>query len=97
MPRDSAPATDPPTRPARVAPARWSRRRVAWLAASAALHAAALLSLLLGGGRPTSPDGDAPPSYDLVFADPTPDQAAPPDAGTGRPCRRDLAIARGRR
>ena len=82
MPLDSAPQPDPLARPTRHARYRPSRRRAAWLAASGVLHAAVLLYLLLGAGQPSTSDGGAPPSYDLVFADPAPDQAAPPEPGT---------------
>lgn len=60
------------------------RRRAAWWVVSALLHVAAL-ALLLVSPRPEQGEGDAQPSYDVVFADPTPDQPALPDPGDDAP------------
>ncbi len=82
MPRDPLPSPEDRRPMARLRPA--PRRRAAWLAVSALLHVAAIALLLLSP-RPALEDGDAQPSYDVVFADPTTDQPAPPDAGTDTP------------
>lgn len=81
MPRDPLPSPEDRRPMARPRPA--PRRRAAWWVVSALLHVAAI-ALLLVSPRPEQGDGDAQPSYDVVFADPAADQPAP-DAGTDTP------------